>query len=525
MSDIDVEEEGTIDTSPIPVSINNIEKILQQMKKCVCKIKKEKLKGSGFFAKLPYKSTLKNVLITNKHILNKDDLKVGKILKVSINNEEEYKEIEMDGKRLILVDEEKDLTIIEIREKDKINNYLDIDERYNLNNIEERYKNESLYVLNYAKGKDVVVSYGLLNKMENEYLYHLCSTEGGSSGSPIISLDSLKLIGIHRGFYKPNKCNIGLFIRYAIDEFNKIENNVLKKEENKLNENSINEIKINPSINSNYDNKSDIMNYNSEIKKLHQMVAYFYGNFSKERFLKYSNIIKELFKKNKEFQKLDDKDIFAISLFEKDFENDKIIREVSGNGYKFYMNLNKYLMNPKIENKDYESIAYFTSEFMYCLDSYGIKNNIHFRNEMTLYRGLKLDYNNLLLYEKSKGKIILIPAFTSCSKFKDVAKCFAKVNNKSKFSVMFNIKLNHGKNWLSNGIDIQEISEYKGEEEIIIQAFSFFYVRDVQIDVNNRAAEIYLETIGRKEILEKKMKNGKDVEYNEIENIIQIKNN
>ena len=102
MSQIDVKEEGTIDISPIPVSINNIEKILQQMKKYVCKIKKEKLKGSGLFAKLPYKSTFKYVLITNKYILNKDDLKEGKILKVSINNEEEYKEIEMDGKRLIL---------------------------------------------------------------------------------------------------------------------------------------------------------------------------------------------------------------------------------------------------------------------------------------------------------------------------------------------------------------------------------------------------------------------------------------
>ena len=520
MSDADVEEEGSIDISPIPVSINNIEKILQQMKKCVCKIKKEKQKGSGFFATFPYKSTFKNVLITNEHILNKDDLKVGKILKVSINNEEEYKEIEMDGKRLILVNEEKDLTIIEIRKKDKINNYLEIDERYNLNNIEERYKNESLYVLNYPKGKDIVVSYGLLNKMENEDIYHLCSTEGGSSGSPILSLDSLKLIGIHRGFSKPNKCNIGLFIRYAIDEFNKTEKSTLKKEDNKLNENSINEIKINPSINSNYHNKYDIMNYNSEIKKLHQMVAYFYGNFSKERFLKYSNIIKELFQKNKEFKELADRDIFAISLFEEYFEYDKIISEVIDNGWQFYMNLNKYLMNPKIENKDYESIAYFTSEFMYCLDSYAINNNMYLRKEMTLYRGLTLDYDNLILYEKSKGKIILIPAFSSCSQLYNIAEYFTRENTKSKFSVMFNIKVNHKENWLSNGINIQKISKFKSDWEIIIQAFSFFYARNVQIDVNKKTAEIYLESIGRKEILEKKIKNGKDIEYNEIENIM-----
>ena len=60
------------------------------------------------------------------------------------------------------------MTIIEIREEDNINNYLEIDERYNLNDLEERYKNESLYVLNYPKGKDIVVSYGLLNRIEKK---------------------------------------------------------------------------------------------------------------------------------------------------------------------------------------------------------------------------------------------------------------------------------------------------------------------------------------------------------------------
>ena len=164
----DLEEERYIETSPIPISIKNTEKILDQMKKCVCKIKKGNLNGTGFFAKIPYKSMIKNVLITNHHILNKSDIEAGKIIKVSINNEEEYKHIKINDKRLILIDEEIDLTIIEIREEDNINNYLEIDERYNLNDLEERYKNESLYVLNYPKGKDIVVSYGLLNRIEKK---------------------------------------------------------------------------------------------------------------------------------------------------------------------------------------------------------------------------------------------------------------------------------------------------------------------------------------------------------------------
>ena len=96
----------------------------------------------------------------------------------------------------------KDITIIEIKEKDNINNYLDIDERYNKDRIKERYNNESLYVLNYPKGENMVVSYGLLNDIDNGKISHLCSTDKGSSGSPIISLKTLKLICIHIGYDK-----------------------------------------------------------------------------------------------------------------------------------------------------------------------------------------------------------------------------------------------------------------------------------------------------------------------------------
>ena len=82
-----------------------------------------------------------------------------------------------------------------------------------------------------------MASYGLLNKIENDNIYHLCSSEGGSSGSPIISLKTFKLIGIHLGGSKDREANIGLFIRYAIDEFNKIENKILneKNKRNKFN--------------------------------------------------------------------------------------------------------------------------------------------------------------------------------------------------------------------------------------------------------------------------------------------------
>ena len=183
-------------------------------------------------------------------------------------------------------------------------------------------------------------------------------------------------------------------------------------------------------------------------------------------------------------------------------------------------------MNPKINDYFFEPIAYFTSRLMYYLEIYGSKNNRYITNGTTIYRGLILDYECLSSYERSKGKIILIPAFSSCSLSIEIAKAFSEgewydIFEKKPFSVIFYIKFNHKVNWISNGINTQNISDFPKEEEIIIQAFSFFYVRDIKIDMNKHTAVIYLETIGREEILENN-KNGKDIIYNEKENIMQI---
>ena len=78
------------------------------------------------------------------------------------------------------------------------------------------------------------------------------------------------------------------------------------------------------------------------------------------------------------------------------------------------------------------------------------------------------------------------------------------------------------KKWISNGVNIQKLSVYD-ESEILYQPFSFYYVRDVQIDQKNYKADIYLDTIGKYEILEEKIKNGEIIEYNQKERIMQVK--
>ena len=91
------------------------------------------------------------------------------------------------------------------------------------------------------------------------------------------------------------------------------------------------------------------------------------------------------------------------------------------------------------------------------------------------------------------------------------------------FSVIFIITNLYKNKWISNSIDIHKESEYTKEKEYLFQPFSFYYVKDVQIDLNNYTADIYLETIGKKEILEEKIKLGKTIEYNAEKKIMQIK--
>lgn len=63
----------------------------------------------------------------------------------------------------------------------------------------------------------------------------------------------------------------------------------------------------------------------------------------------------------------------------------------------------------------------------------------------------------------------------------------------------------------------------KKEKEILYLPFSFFFVKDVIIDHKNYKADIYLETIGKKEILEEQIRIGKEIKYNENEKIMEVK--
>ena len=74
------------------------------------------------------------------------------------------------------------------------------------------------------KGKNILVSYGLISEINEENgINYKCNIDNGSSGSSILSLKNNKLIGIHYGSHNKYELNKGTLIIYAIIEFNKIE--------------------------------------------------------------------------------------------------------------------------------------------------------------------------------------------------------------------------------------------------------------------------------------------------------------
>ena len=207
---------------PESVSLEGIEEILDQMKKKVCKIFIENGDiGTGFFGKIPFpdNNNLLSVLITNNHLINEIILEKNINILISINNEKKNREIKLEN-RIIYTNKEYDITIIEIKKEDNINNYLYLDENINKDKL---YLGKSIYILHYPEKKNIYVSYGIIKNLDDKINFynfnHLCNIEKGSQGSPILNISNNKLIGIHIKENEDSNYNKGLFLKYALNDF------------------------------------------------------------------------------------------------------------------------------------------------------------------------------------------------------------------------------------------------------------------------------------------------------------------
>ena len=188
-----MEDEKMIKNSPAPVDIAGTKTILNQMMNCICKIKINATNGTGFFCEIPCENSSIKVLMTNYHVLDDIYYQQNKDITLLLNDDKEVKIINLGKERKTYFNKDYDIAMIELKEKDNINNYLELDDNLFKEETKAYYKDISIYTLHYPYGNKASVSYGLSSDIDNYEIKHLCSTEHGSSGAPILNLSNNKV--------------------------------------------------------------------------------------------------------------------------------------------------------------------------------------------------------------------------------------------------------------------------------------------------------------------------------------------
>ena len=221
-----MEKENKIKDSIEPINIEGTKKILEQLMNCICKINIKGRLGTGFFCKIPFRKNKLKVFMSNYNILNEEDYKENKKLNLLLYDEKEIITIDLGIERETYFNKEYNITIIELKEEDNIKNYLELDDDLLQDNIEINYINKSIYILHYLNEKNSNVSYGLINNINKYNINHKCRIDKCSSGSPILNLQSKKVIGIHNE--KSINDNIGTLLKFPLKDFsNKLEKMII----------------------------------------------------------------------------------------------------------------------------------------------------------------------------------------------------------------------------------------------------------------------------------------------------------
>ena len=166
--------------------------------------------GSGFFCMINDPNIdFKYALFTNNHVLDKENIKIGE--RISLEYKSELKNFLLDENRKVFTNEDLDYTCIEIKKEDNFKDFFLIDENI-LNDNGYNYENQDILILQFPKGGEISFSEGKILELNKNNILYTASTEGGSSGSPLIvrkNVQKYYVIGIHFGGKENKKCNIG----------------------------------------------------------------------------------------------------------------------------------------------------------------------------------------------------------------------------------------------------------------------------------------------------------------------------
>ena len=199
-------------------------KLMNQQKKSLCKIQTKKGISSGFLCCIP-----DPVLISSNKVLGEEELKTGKEIIISFNNDETFKIINIDKKRITFTIDKTDdevevgISIIEIRPiEDNLldQEFLELDENIFKNDLEFKLKN--IYLLHYKFGEKSICSTGIINNVErNKYkIEHNVNIGNYSEGCPILLYNN-KVIAVQGKINSIGKFNKGILLNFLINKYYK----------------------------------------------------------------------------------------------------------------------------------------------------------------------------------------------------------------------------------------------------------------------------------------------------------------
>ena len=226
-------------------------KTLNEIAKSICKIYATKKHCTGFFLKIYNDQKIIYMLITSYQLIPLQLDKMNNEIKIIQKSENINQKIALNNnERKIVYLKDKDITAIEILEKDNLINkvkFLNYDSNCKINDY-GNYLDIDTFIMHYPKEEYLECNSGkiIFIKSPKEFqFHHTLDTDEGSSGSPILLFENLdeepKVIGVNTSFVFGNKYNIGTFIDTLIDTvIDSIEDK--KNEDFQINMNSINEI-------------------------------------------------------------------------------------------------------------------------------------------------------------------------------------------------------------------------------------------------------------------------------------------
>lgn len=271
-----------------------------------------------------------------------------------------------------------------------------------------------------------------------------------------------------------------------------------------------------------------LINFNSykdKDKILHKCISNDYGKVSRDKTNAFLLNIKDIINKYNEIKNEDIKWFEDILNYLNNKEYEKAI-----SCYLQNMNMQDFL-NKLLMKKDiiiFEKIGYFASNMMFSFAEYGQKRGIGVTYATTFFKGKLLNIVNVLEFLKNKDTLITFPHFFNFTVNKEFAELSSKrynyerkIKDNELYSVMMKFDYLHDDGYEPSIFQLKYLMQYPEEEDYILLPFTFLKITKVKIDSSKFIADIDFSIVGKLNILENDIRNGKNLDY-DLENHLMI---